>query len=431
MSPTAEITGGLHAPRASARGGVLRCLIIPLIILLSGSLAFCDRVQLQGGKLLEGKILSDGDPLVILLDSGGRVEIPRAQVLRIDRMATPREELARREGELSRGDAAGLYSLARWSAGRGLAEEARRLLWRVLEVDPDHSGARERLGFRKLGAVWLTEEDYQRAHGKVRHGDRWVTEKEWEELERRARSADALERAEGLFRQASGRGGDEERTEALEHLQGMSPGLQRWAVLRGMRPSRPTRERQFAVRLAEELPGRRPGRRLAHLAVTDPRRSVRDEALRVLKGWNHPDTAVAFMPYLVSDDDRQRVNAARALNVFPDRRAVGPLVRSLKMIWAGFGRAHVVQVVQRAYVQDYELVSGGTGLIVQEVADPVVDTFQAGVVLDVDVRRAEAIARISALQKITGQSHGMNFDRWASWWAQETGMALRTPQGSP
>ncbi|MFQ5654008.1 MAG: secretin and TonB N-terminal domain-containing protein [Planctomycetota bacterium] len=46
-------------------------------------------------------------------------------------------------------------------------------------------------------------------------------------------------------------------------------------------------------------------------------------------------------------------------------------------------RVHVSVITQRAYVQDYELVSGGTGLIVQEVADPVVDTFQDGVVLDV------------------------------------------------
>lgn len=46
-------------------------------------------------------------------------------------------------------------------------------------------------------------------------------------------------------------------------------------------------------------------------------------------------------------------------------------------------RVHVSVITQRSYVQDYELVSGGTGLIVSEVADPVIDTFQDGVVLDV------------------------------------------------
>lgn len=46
-------------------------------------------------------------------------------------------------------------------------------------------------------------------------------------------------------------------------------------------------------------------------------------------------------------------------------------------------RVHVSVITQRSYVQDYELVSGGTGLVVQEVADPVVATFQDGVILDV------------------------------------------------
>ncbi|MGE3166409.1 MAG: hypothetical protein AB7O52_16010 [Planctomycetota bacterium] len=46
-------------------------------------------------------------------------------------------------------------------------------------------------------------------------------------------------------------------------------------------------------------------------------------------------------------------------------------------------RVYVSVITQRAYIQDYELVSGGTGLVVQEVADPVIGTFQDGVILDV------------------------------------------------
>ena len=159
--------------------------------------------------------------------------------------------------------------------------------------------------------------------------------------------------------------------------------------------------------------------------MTDSRRSVRDESLRVLQSWEEKDTVLSFIPYLSSDNERFRVNAARALNVFPDRRAVGPLIKTLHLIWGGFGRTHVLSITQRAYVKDYELVSGGTGLIVQEVADPVVDTFQEGVVLDVHVRKAEAFARVGALSRATEQSFGTNFDKWKSWWAGQTGVAAR------
>jgi len=47
-------------------------------------------------------------------------------------------------------------------------------------------------------------------------------------------------------------------------------------------------------------------------------------------------------------------------------------------------RVYVSVITQRAYIADYELVSGGTGFAIIEVADPVVQTFQEGVILDVD-----------------------------------------------
>ncbi len=46
-------------------------------------------------------------------------------------------------------------------------------------------------------------------------------------------------------------------------------------------------------------------------------------------------------------------------------------------------RVHTAVVTQRAYIADFELSSGGTGLAIAEVADPIVEVFQEGVVLDV------------------------------------------------
>lgn len=46
-------------------------------------------------------------------------------------------------------------------------------------------------------------------------------------------------------------------------------------------------------------------------------------------------------------------------------------------------RVHVSVVTQRAYIADYELSSGGTGNVVAEVADPIIATFQEGIILDV------------------------------------------------
>ena len=46
-------------------------------------------------------------------------------------------------------------------------------------------------------------------------------------------------------------------------------------------------------------------------------------------------------------------------------------------------RVSVSVITQRAYISDYELSSGGTGQVVAEVADPIIETFQEGIVLDV------------------------------------------------
>ncbi|RMG12258.1 MAG: hypothetical protein D6731_14275 [Planctomycetota bacterium] len=46
-------------------------------------------------------------------------------------------------------------------------------------------------------------------------------------------------------------------------------------------------------------------------------------------------------------------------------------------------RVSISVITQRAYISDYELSSGGTGNVVAEVADPIIETFQEGIVLDV------------------------------------------------
>lgn len=46
-------------------------------------------------------------------------------------------------------------------------------------------------------------------------------------------------------------------------------------------------------------------------------------------------------------------------------------------------RVNISVITQRAYISDYDLGSAGTGLTAVEVPDPVINTFQEGVVLDV------------------------------------------------
>lgn len=404
---------------------LLPALLLVLLVVVSSGPIFADTITLQNGGRIEGRAIEQGDRVVIELPGGGRITLERSRIAKIERSRTPAEQLVLRERELPPRDAEALATLARWCDEKGLRQDRDRLRWRVLELSPDHREVREALGFRRLGALWLTEEEYRHHHGQVRDGSEWISREEWERRQRARSDARELDEVEDALETAARAGSSvEEVGAALTRFRAASPELRRWALPRALQSPR-ARLRQLAVRLTGELEEPRPRASLTHVAVHDGRRSVRDEALRVLRGWGDPDAGLRFAPYLGSSRDRERINAVRALNIFPDRRVVGALIETTEVIWAGFGRVHFAQVVQRAVVRDYELVSGGTGQVVSEVADPVVDTALEGVVLDVDIRRAEAISRIATLERITGQTYGADFPAWREWWQEEQG------KGSP
>ena len=157
---------------------------------------------------------------------------------------------------------------------------------------------------------------------------------------------------------------------------------------------------------------------LARSAMLDDYRSIRDRSLHSLKKINDEQTAMFFARGLRNENPNVRTRAANGISIFPNRAAVPELLTTMRMTWSGFGRGFIMQVTQRSYIADYELVSGGTGFSVVEIADPVIRTNLEGVALDVKVRRVEMVARLRALHKITGQDFGTNVRAWEQWWAK-------------
>ena len=58
---------------------------------------------------------------------------------------------------------AGQMELANWCSRRGLADEERAHLTQVVALDPDHLEARRRLGFVRVGGMWVSLEEIERA----------------------------------------------------------------------------------------------------------------------------------------------------------------------------------------------------------------------------------------------------------------------------
>lgn len=148
--------------------------------LLVAAAGWCDDVHLRNGNVMQGTAttLENGD--VAITSSMGTWVVPGEQVDHVVRAATFEADVERRLAARSNWSAEELYGLAVECADNGATTLARRLLWRVLDLDPDHQGARRRLGFR-----W--------------QDGRWVGVQEQADLDRRQRAQEAAELRRGML----------------------------------------------------------------------------------------------------------------------------------------------------------------------------------------------------------------------------------------
>ena len=138
----------------------MRISVILCSLLLCSLIIHGDTIHLANGRRLEGEVIRETENVIVVRTySGIEVEIPIADVLKIEKGASPvqkaKEELKKRLSKIPEGDADALYRLAQWCKEKKLRSEARELLKKVIEIDPDHAAAREELGYEKVEGEWV------------------------------------------------------------------------------------------------------------------------------------------------------------------------------------------------------------------------------------------------------------------------------------
>jgi len=125
-----------------------------LLMLLLAATTFADRVHLKNGRVLEGEVIDQGDKVEIKM-SFGSATVPKEDVESIEPVKGATTEYQEKSAALAADDAEGHFQLARWCQERGLKEEARAELLKVVAINPDHAGARALLGQVKVGDQWV------------------------------------------------------------------------------------------------------------------------------------------------------------------------------------------------------------------------------------------------------------------------------------
>ena len=165
------------------------------------SAASADEVVLKNGSKIEGSVQEDGNKITIDVGSG-TITVDRSEVKSINRNGGLIEEFDRRAKDARPDDAEAQWQVYTWSRQHeGLKSRGERQLRKILEIDPNHEGARRALGFVNHKGVWLTQEESKATLGLVKYNGDWVsaeTAERLKKLDQEIRLAQMKQDAESL-----------------------------------------------------------------------------------------------------------------------------------------------------------------------------------------------------------------------------------------
>ncbi|MCX7704068.1 MAG: hypothetical protein N2234_08255 [Planctomycetota bacterium] len=162
----------------------MRWFVVSGMLLFSLFLFAQDVIFLDGGGKLKGSIVEEDEDYVVLKTKAGETKIERSRIERIEYEAGFQEEYERRLGETKKkkNDPDAWYQLGMWCKLKGHQKEADECFKKVIELDSEHSGARNELGYYKVKDKWVTEDEYWRSQGYERWGGSWLPKEEVEKM---------------------------------------------------------------------------------------------------------------------------------------------------------------------------------------------------------------------------------------------------------
>ena len=164
-----------------------------ILLMLFAASAVADDVILKDGRAFSGKVVDEGKRYTVV-DRDRKFAVSKAEVARVVSKPSFMDEYEARLKRLPYDDAEAIFEFGRWLAENEWPTRAGRAYEEVLELDPDHRGARRALGYKLYEGEWVSPEELNRRMGLVLFEGRWYTKhdlaqlkKEIEKLKSKAR----------------------------------------------------------------------------------------------------------------------------------------------------------------------------------------------------------------------------------------------------
>jgi len=166
-----------------------RLSLIPLLIAAVSATA--DELHLRDGRVLSGRVLEDGDRYAVV-DRDSKHVVRKSEVTELVRKRSFMDEFDDRLAKLPADDAEAIFEFGRWLEENDWASRARLAYAEVLDLDPDHRGARRALGYSLYEGAWVSPDELNRRKGLVEFEGRWYTKHDLEELKKQIEGDEKL-----------------------------------------------------------------------------------------------------------------------------------------------------------------------------------------------------------------------------------------------
>jgi hypothetical protein len=349
------------------------------------------------------------------------------------------------------------YALALWCEQKGLKEQAKAHLTEVTRLAPNDERAWKRLGYKRIGGQWFSDED--QAQFKIQARGQNYAEKHW-----RPKINAAFERLKS--RDAA------KRDAALAELYAITDPRAVPEIVRGFLTYAPNRQSDLVAVLGQ-IDATSASRSLAAIATLSPDPDIRRVATETLRRRDYREFADMLIPLVrapfkyevrpiggpsspgVLYVDGEEYNIQRVYEVAapPDQTPRGcPLSPNEILAFSAQGEPLAVRddtrfVSASNFLNSYDVIAGARfdnpvpEMRVRSLLAPdqrvnfqtAIDaTARVQRTLESDVAQIEAINQeilarnervLPILQAVTGLTMGPDVGRWREWWLNQVGLA--------
>ena len=385
-----------------------------------------DLVQLKNGGELRGSLVkgtgTNEPELTIVSTSGATITIPRSEVEVVQSRSPLVEEYVTRSREIPHTVQAH-QELADWCVSRQLKPQRAEQLELLLELEPDNEVVHRSLGHIRHDGQWMTRDDAMAKQGYVKHNGKYITQLEFELLEKSSAERAAEQEWYPKVKQWTNWlvGRDSRRAnEAVAAL---------WNYLGAHKN---VECRKLFVEVAGQIPGPKPARKLSTFLLHEVDEPTFRLALDSIDPEQKDEVLKNCLPGLKDKSNDVVQRSAIVLARFGDERVIPELIDALitthrvkaqvpaPSINVGFGVA--------PNGTPSLLPAGSTGMVPSDIEMmnragqlPYGYTYgNSNPTTPMKTIMVKAIVRntrvLEALQKITGEDFGYDQRDWQKWW---------------